>query len=258
MAEDVRGRFLWYELMTTDPKAAQAFYTKLLGWGTQAWEGGPTPYTMFTLAGQPLAGVMELPEEARKGGARPHWIPYMGTANVDATVQQAERLGAKVFVPPTDIPTVGRFAVLGDPAGAIFAVYTPSRATAPANDIRPGDFSWHELASTAEAEASFNFYSALFGWSKTTAFDMGPMGPYQLYGHGGRELGGMFKKPAEMPGPPAWMLYVRVDDVKPKAEEVKSLGGQILNGPMEVPGGDWIVNCMDPQGAVFSLHSLKK
>lgn len=67
----------------------------------------------------------------------------------------------------------------------------------------------------------------------------------------------MFNKPAEMPGPPFWLYYIMVPDVKAVVEKIKGLGGQILNGPMEVPGGDLIAQCLDPQGAAFAIHSKK-
>ena len=253
---DVRGRFVWHELMTTHPDAAQGFYTKVVGWGRQTDEGLSTPYTMWTWGQQPMGGLMALPEQARKAGAPPHWLTYVGTPAIDATVEQATRLGAKTIVPTTDIPTVGRFAILADPQGAVFAAFTP--ATSPAQDERAGlgDFSWHELMTTDHASA-FQFYSTLFGWQKTEAMDMGPMGIYQMYGHHGRTLGGMFNKPATMPAPPHWLAYIRVENVHRAAETAKSLGGQVLNGPMEVPGGDWIVQCLDPQGAAFALHHVK-
>jgi predicted enzyme related to lactoylglutathione lyase len=255
---DYRGRFVWYELMAKDPKAAQAFYTKVIGWDTQPFEGGGMPYTMWTRNGQPLGGLMELPEDARKSGAPPSWLAYIGTPNVDETVAQARKLGAVVHVPPQDIPTVGRFSVLADPQGAAFAAFTPlpSSTSRPEGPPQVGDISWHELATTDHA-AAFRFYSTLFGWEKDEAMDMGPMGIYQLYKRGTQQLGGIYNKPAEMPFPPNWLLYARVPDVHKGAETVKSLGGKVLNGPMEVPGGGWIVQIMDPQGAMFALHHTK-
>jgi uncharacterized protein len=255
----VRGRFVWYELMTKDPKAAQEFYKEVVGWGTAPFEGAGRPYTMWMRGEAPLGGVVDLPEEARKAGAPPHWLAYVGTPDTDATAREVEAKGGKVLVPPMDIPTVGRFAVLADPQGAVFAAFKPAQEPAAAEaSPRLGDISWHELATT-DPEAAFSFYAALFGWKKTEAMDMGPMGTYQMYGRpGGPTLGGIFKKPAEMPAPPHWLLYAMVDDVHRVIEVVKKRGGQVLNGPMEVPGGGWIAQCLDPQGAAFALHHDKK
>ena len=252
-----RGRFVWYELMTSDPAAARSFYTQLVGWGTQDWEGKVT-YTMFTNNDQPLAGLMELPEEARQAGAPPHWIGYVSTPDTDKTLEQATGLGAKVLVPATDIPEVGRFAVLQDPQGVTIALLT-ALEEAPEHEGTPpvGTCSWHELATT-DYGAAFGFYNALFGWDKTEAMDMGEAGTYQMYGRGDATLGGMFNKSADMPGPPAWLYYFAVADVNASAGHVKELGGQVLVGPIEVPGGDLIIQAMDPQGAMFALHSTKE
>jgi hypothetical protein len=149
---------------------------------------------------------------------------------------------------------MGRFSVIQDPHGAVIATWKAVGEPG-GHDGEPavGEFSWHELYA-ADWEAAYSFYSDLFGWKKLTPMDMGPMGIYQLFGRTDLPVGGMMNKPAEMPAPPCWMYYIRVPDVQQAAEKVKELGGQILNGPMEVPGGDWIVQCLDPQGAAFALH----
>ena len=119
-----------------------------------------------------------------------------------------------------------------------------------------GEFSWHELMA-ADYAAAFTFYEALFGWEKIEAHDMGPMGVSAFFGRHGAQLGGMFTMPPGMPMPPNWIQYIRVDDADAAAERVKANGGQILNGPMDVPGGNRIAQCMDPQGATFAVHSKK-
>lgn len=253
---DIRGRFLWYELLTTDPAAAIEFYKDVAGWGTREWEGGENPYTMWTVEGTPIGGAMELPAEAVAGGAPPHWLAYIGTPDVDATLERARELGAKALWGPMDIPEVGRMAGIMDPQGAVFAVYTPADAAPEGAEAppSPGRFSWHELA-TEDRVAAWAFYSELFGWQETDALDMGEGNMYQMYGRGGPPLGGMFDRPPEM-SVSAWTLYVRVPDVAAAVETVKRGGGQVLNGPMEVPGGDLIAQCMDPQGAAFAVHAV--
>jgi hypothetical protein len=211
---------------------------------------------MFTRGGIPIGGSMQLPEDARKMGAPPHWLAYVGTPDVDKTMSQATALGAKTYVSPQDIPTVGRFAVAADPQGATIAFYTPSNPQPPSHTPEVGDISWHELATTDPAGAA-SFYSAVAGWSILSTHDMGPMGLYQMFGYGDITLGGIFAKPPDMPAPSNWLIYVRVPDIRRAADAVKANGGQVVNGPMEVPGGDWIVQCMDPQGAMFALHQRK-
>lgn len=251
-----RGRFVWHELLTTDPEAAQAFYTQLIGWGATPMEGAGEPYTMFMNGETPIGGLMKLPADAQAAGAPPHWMGYVAVPDVDATAKRATELGAKVLVPSMDVPGMGRFTVFQDPQGPTIAAWQAAGEPG-GHDDRPavGEFSWNELL-TDDREAAFAFYCELFGWQQLTAVDMGPSGIYQIYGRAGTELplGGMFGKTPDMPWPPNWSYYIRVPDVHQWAEKVKELGGQVVMAPMEVPGGDWIVQCTDPQGAHFALH----
>ncbi len=248
-----RGRFVWYDLLTTHPSAAEHFYGKVTGWTTLVWDG-PEPYTMWKAGEKPIGGVMQLPPSLTVPS---HWYAYIETPDVDATAAQAVSLGGRVIEKPMDIPTVGRFAVLADPQGAVFAAFKPEGGAAP--DDTPaalGEFSWHELMTT-DYEAAFGFYHALFGWEKVVAHDMGPLGVYLIFGRSGTQLGGMFNAPSGAPAHPHWMQYVRVDDVDAGAARVTAHGGTILHGPVDVPGGDRIVQCLDPQGAAFALHQTK-
>jgi predicted enzyme related to lactoylglutathione lyase len=253
---DVRGRFLWYDLMTTDPQGAHAFYAKVAGWGLQRFGDTEPPYMMFARGGAPLGGCMQLPEEASKMGAPSHWIGYIGTPDLDDTYATAVKLGARTYVPPRDIPTVGKFAVIADPQGATIAFFTPLNEQPPSHPPEVGDVSWHELTTT-DPDAALRFYQQLAAWEQTGSHDMGPMGTYHMFGREGHTLGGMFKKPEDMPAPSHWTVYIRVPDIQTGAGAVKGNGGQVLMGPHQVPGGDWIVICTDPQGAVFALHQRK-
>lgn len=258
---DILGRYVWCELVTTDPGRAKAFYKAVLGWATVPFPG-PKAYEIWQRGDTGIGGVMELPAEARAHGEPSRWLPYIGTPDVDSTVKQAEKAGAKVYMPPTDIPTVGRFAVLADPDGIVFAAFTPTPGQERPAPGPPqiGDCSWYEI-NAADLRRSWDFFSGLFGWEKKGAgHDMGPAGVYQEYGLTGdpAPLGGIFKKPAEMPGPAHIMLYFRVADVARSGEVVKAQGGQVLHGPVEVPGGDLISSCLDPTGAAFSLHQSSR
>ena len=107
-----------------------------------------------------------------------------------------------------------------------------------------------------DAPAAMKFYEELFGWQPGEAMDMGEMGKYHVFNRGARMMGGMMNKPPAMAQvPPNWGIYFMVPDINAAVERVKANGGQILNGPIQVPGGSWIVNALDPQGAAFSLHA---
>jgi predicted enzyme related to lactoylglutathione lyase len=255
MPPSQRGRFVWYDLMTTDPAAAPDFYRNVIGWTTTEWDG-PMPYTMFQRDGDvQIGGIMQLPDEAQAQGAPPHWLVYIGANDVDATVDQAKQAGAETRVEPTDVPNVGRFAVLADPQGANFGTFAGEAAN---GDFEPqiGDASWHELV-TADYEAAFGFYDKLFGWQQFDAMDMGGGAMYQMFGQDGKMYGGMMNFMPEMPPMPYWVPYFRVTSLDGCVERVGKLGGQILNPPMEVPGGDRVAMCMDAQGAAFGMHETK-
>jgi predicted enzyme related to lactoylglutathione lyase len=251
------GSFAWCELLTTDTNAAGGFYKKVVGWKTKPWPHDKS-YTTFTTGGGPVAGMMILPDEAKKMGAPPNWMMYVGTPSVDDTATRVAQLGGRVLKQPDNIPDGGRFAVVADPQGAVFGLFTPKSGQPAKAQSEPGvgDFSWYELYTT-DLEAGWTFYSTLFGWEKTTAMDMGEMGVYQMFrrGAGVPGAGGMMKAP---PGQPAaWLPYAMVPDAKAAAERATASGGKIVNGPMEVPGGDWIAQGQDPQGAMFAVHSRK-
>ena len=249
---EVRGKFIWHELLTTDTAAAGAFYSKVLPWRTQP--SNMPGYTIFMAGQSQIAGLMALPSEA--GAATPaHWLVYVGTANVDATVTQAQGLGARVCKAATDIPNVGRFAVLADPQGATFAVFTPSGGPPPAA-ATSGSFTWHELATT-DVAAAVRFYGELFGWTKGVAHDMGAMGVYQIFEHGGAGVGGVCNTQGPST-PPSWLSYVNVADSDRAVASAKAAGGRLLHGPVEVPGGSWIALFMDPQGGAFAVQEMPR
>ena len=249
-----RGRICWNELMTTDLKAAQSFYKAVVGWGARPSEI-ESSYLMWTAGPTPVGGLMALPEDAKRMGTPPSWVMYVAVPDVDESVRQAVSLGARAYVQPQDIPTMGRFAVLGDPQGATFALFT-SKTEVPGHDgpAKPGEFSWHELAAS-DWRTAWEFYERLFGWVKMDAMDMGPVGTYQMFGRAGQMLGGMYNKPREMSAPPHWLCYALVPSADGAAALVQRLGGKVLNGPMDIPGGGRIAQCMDPQGAAFAVHA---
>ena len=254
--EQLRGRFVWHALLTTDTHSAESFYQRVVGWSTKAWSHDNS-YTLFMAGDRPVAGLIILPEDAKNMGAPPHWLTYIGTPNVDDTAQRAAELGGRVLRPAEDIPSAGRFAIVQDPQGAVFGLYSPAQPQPGTGEAQPsiGDFSWHELA-TDNWTTAWPFYQTLFGWEKTSSMDMGPeMGIYQMFGRGGQSVGGMFKRPPNVPA--CWMPYAMIEDARAAAEVVARLGGHIVNGPMEVPGGDLIAQGLDLQGAAFAVHSRK-
>ncbi len=254
------GRFVWYELLTTDVKGALAFYPEVVGWTTQPFDRGD--YTMWVGSQGPLGGVNPLPDAAKQMGAPSYWQANVEVANVDEAVAKVKQLGGKVYV-TEDIPTVGRFAVIADPQGAVISIFTPAQDMKSHDVTKAGEFAWHELYTT-DYLAAFEFYRQIVGWEQLGAFDMGPMGTYLLWGRDGKQLGGMMTMPEGMKTPdgravpPSWMYYVVTDDLEGALARAKANGARVLNGPMDVPGGQRIVQLMDPQGAAFALTTPPK
>jgi hypothetical protein len=254
-----QGQFLWHELLTSNVDAAIDFYKHVVGWNTQIYdfEGNEGPdYTMWLAGDAPIGGVMQI-DPKTMGNIPPGWIGYIHASNVDATLRKARDLGGSVIGEPMDIPTVGRMAGIADPQGAVFWVLQPGGSEPMPEAPAVGSFSWNELATT-DFSAAFDFYRKLFGWNHMDDMDMGGDWMYRMFGQGEKMYGGIYNKPAEMTAPPHWLYYVKVDDLDAALERVKGRGGQVLNGPMDVPGGDRIAQCLDPQGAAFALHGSKK
>ena len=251
------GRFLWYELATTDMEAAKAFYTAVVGWSAQDASMPGQAYTLFTAKGVPVGGLMQLPEEASRLGFRPGWLGYVGVDDVDQAAERVERLGGAVHVPPKEIPGISRLAVAVDPQMATIALLKwLEPAPQPPSDLSvPGRVGWHELLA-ADWEAAWVFYGDLFAWQKAQA-ETGAVGTYQMFCADGLTMGGMYTKPATVTVP-FWLYYFNVGDTDAAATRVKAGGGRILNGPVAVPGGNWIVHCSDPQGVMFALTGTRR
>ena len=248
---DHPANFCWYELMTSDPDAAASFYSHVVGWSAADAGHEHMRYTIFS-ADRPVGGVMAFPGGGCEGEPKPGWIGNIEVADVDVAAARLEQAGGQVHCAPSDIPTVGRFAMVSDPQGAAFVLFKPlpeRRHPAPA-PMTLGHVGWHELHAK-DGQAAFDFYSAQFGWTKADALDMGPMGTYQIFSAGALPVGAMMTSP-DFPRP-AWLFYFVVDAIEPAIERIRSGGGRILNGPMEVPGGAFIVQAEDPQGAMFAL-----
>ena len=245
----IEGGFVWYELVTRDGAAAQAFYAKVIGW-TVSDSGMPgLRYLLAKVGERQVAGLMDFPPGMED--PRPGWLGYILAQDVDAMAARVRGAGGSVHREPTDIPGVGRFAACSDPQGAAFMLFRGDGDAPPdLAPATPGAFGWHELHAR-DWEKAFAFYSGLFGWEKASAVDMGAMGTYQTFSAGGTWAGGMMSN-AQAPRP-FWLYYINVEDIDAATARVTEAGGKVQNGPMQVPGGSWIVQALDPQGAMFAL-----
>ncbi len=247
-----RGKFAWYELMTSDTKAAGRFYSDVVGWTAKEMPGDGTPYTTFNVGDAGIAGMLHM-------AGHTAWVGYIAVDDVDAHIEKIVEAGGKLWRPATDVPGMLRFAVMSDPQGAAIVVFTPHPAMPsperPASPT-PGTIGWHELYTT-DLEGGFEFYSKIFGWTKVSDMDMGPAGTYRIFDEGDHKQmgdGGMMTKAPNIPAS-SWNFYFNVDSIKAAQERVQAGGGKVLNGPNQVPGGGWTLQGQDPQGAMFALFS---
>lgn len=257
---DKHGDFVWYELMTPDPDAAQKFYGGLIGWNFEEAGFNGQDYRSFNAGDAQVGGFLKLTDEMVQHGARPSWVGYVRVDNVPETVGKVRNAGGHIFMEGGEVPEVGPFAMLADPEGAPFYVIDdrsgqPSHAFAK-HEPRQGCCAWNELLAE-DPDAADRFYTSLFGWEKGEAMDMGEMGLYQMYTQDDYGLGAIMKRPAEMPAS-FWSFYFRVPGIDAAKSFVESNGGQVVNGPMEIPGGEYILQGMDPQGAFFSIIGPKE
>lgn len=243
----------WYELGTSHLDAAAAFYARVLPWSivSSGMEGMD-----YRLANDPegngVAGLMGLTDQT---DAPPNWTMYLAVTDTDATAAEITKAGGSVIAPPADIPGTGRFAVCADPQGAVFGILAPTpmdgAPTVGAYDQnRPGHGNWHELMTSDPPEA-VAFYETVFGWTKSTALDMGDSGTYQLMAADGHDLAGIMG----LMGAPrsSWGVVFGVEGVTPAVESARAAGATVVREPMEVPGGAWAAYLTDPQGAYFAV-----
>lgn len=250
---DIKGKFLWYELMTSDTKAAETFYRRVIGWEAKNSGLGEPGYTILSAGPSDVGGMMAIPENLCGAGSRPSWGGYIAVDDVDAYTARVKAKGGAVHRAPADIPGVVRFAVVADPYGAVFTLFKglSEQGLVPAPAGTPGHVGWHELHA-GDGPGAFAFYSDLFGWTKAEAVDMGPMGVYQTFATGDGPVGGMMTKMPETPAP-FWLYYFNVASVDETVARAKESGAQLLVGPHQVPGGGWFAQFTDPQGAVFAI-----
>lgn len=243
------GRFVWYELVTPDKDASKAFYADLLGWEWQDEDMGDMGVYPMARTGEAFHCGLISPRE----GMPPHWMAYVTVADVDRACDQATELGGRVMLAGTDIPKVGRFAVLQDPGGAVILPFqgnnppqpeTPSPAPA-------GFFCWNELL-TGDPAANEDFYTEIFGWTSESS-EMPEMGAYWVFRRGDRMECGMMPMPAHAGAPPHWLPYVSVSDVQAAAERVTELGGKVYCQPTDIPDMGRFAVAADPHGAVFAM-----
>lgn len=254
------GRFVWRDLMSTDPEASKSFYTQLFGWGTKEQDMGPEigTYTMWTVGGCDIGGLVPLDPSHEMPS---HWISYVTVEDVEAAAVKAKELGGDAPVPATDIPGVGRFAVILDPQGGAISPFRFEERDGeggmpPEDEGAPpvGQFCWHQINARDLASAA-EFYTGVFGWG-TEVTSMEGVGPYHLFRRGSQEVASGMQIPKEVEAPSHWLGYVRVEDAAATVSRARELGGQVHVEATDMPGLGRFAVLADPTGAGFAVFEF--
>lgn len=240
------GRFVWHDLMTSNVDRALRYYADLLGWTYTDFPG--MDYKMIQAAGTDWGGFVNPGHDDRPS----HWVSHVTVEDVDAAAAKAEELGGTVQVPATDIPQVGRFAIILSPTGAALSLFRPLESGG--DEPSPsghGAFCWHELLAQ-DAEAEGRFFSEILGW-RIEDVPMGELGTYHLFKRldTGKDAGGMLSMPGE--GPSSWLPYIEVDDAEAISARTLELGGNVWVKPKDIPDVGRIVVTSDPTGAMIAF-----
>ena len=249
---DQIGTFAWFSLMTHDTDKATAFYCDLLQWSTTEYDiPGHGKSLIYVASGLNFGNPVSLDADDTNPS---HWIPYIAVSDTDKSIEQAISLGGSERVPAFDIPTIGRTAVISDPVGTPFHLFTPANLE---DDLKmtgkaSGQICWVELIVDGPDEV-IPFYQTLLGW---TVSEPQPMNGGEYYGLDicGDKLGGIMKRPpgvAQMP--PIWIPYMTVVNIEESTSRVTELGGQVHIANMNIPDTGIFSMCQDPTGASFYL-----
>jgi predicted enzyme related to lactoylglutathione lyase len=255
----VLGQFLWHELLTTDSAAGAGFYSKVFGWNARPWEGD-ADYTMLAHANGPVGGARVVGKDPLADKVGLNWLTYVGVPDLTAALAAVEAKGGRVIHPVTGLSSDGgRYAVITDPQGATIGLYEPGASMSSGNaGPMSGPVAWHELTAE-DPEAALQFYKAIVGWDVLGTHDMGgDVGTYYLFGIGTTQMGGAFKRSRDSASTrPRWLIYVHVPGVTAAVAAVLAAGGKLLNGPHQVPGGNWVAQVVDSHGVHLAMHGPK-
>lgn len=257
MTDYAPGTFGWVDYAAKDLAGAREFYGELFHWSLVSDDGaGGQTYVMARVEGKDVGGLMALSEEQQQVGVPPHWNSYVCVEDVDAAAARAKELGGAIHAEPMDLPQAGRIAVVADPTGAAFCVWTPSDTVGGVLVNEPNTFCWNELY-TRDLDAAEKFYTELFGWNSKRATSSEGTALVELY-NGERPAATMMEIQPEWGSmPSAWGVYFAVADCEDAVARARGLGGTIALEPRDIPPGRFAV-IQDPQGGSFSVIQLKQ
>ena len=255
------SHFIWYELMTDDADRAAKFYGAVIGWkftlGAPGKTGAEGYGHIARNDGGSAGGVLPLSKDMQANGAHPAWVPYLYAADVAATTAAIVRDGGRVLMPGMETP-VGTIAMVADPQGVPFYIMKPTPPPGQPDAVsdvfsntEPQRVCWNELSSP-DLAASKAFYARHFGFQFNEVMPMGAMGDYCFIDQGGQRIGAIMPR-QDARQPALWLLYFHVPSVGDAQRAIEANGGKVLHGPMQIPGGEWMLVATDPSNAPFGV-----
>jgi len=246
------GKFVWFEHHSSDIQTARKFYEPLFNWHTEAMAMGDQRYHMILNNNIGVGGYT-----TAQPAERSQWLTYLSVDDVDAAHRAVLAAGGRSVSGPRDFGSVGRGAVVADPTGAEFALWKSNDADrADAERTPSGDWCWNELW-TPDEQRALSFYQRVFGYTRE-AMDMGPQGTYYLLKKDGVSRAGLMHSSTPK-APPMWLPYVEVDNCDASADKARSLGGQVVTGPTDIPNVGRFAILVDPAGAALGfIHSVER
>jgi len=246
--QTLNGKFVWHDHTSGDVEAAKSFYSDLLAWEIEVFDGGGMNYPMIKANGAMHGGFGE-----SQGGSPPHWLGHVAVEDADETAEKVKAGGGTIYFGPSDIPEVGRFFIFADPQGAVLSAFASSGP--PQGPPAEGAFVWDELA-TSDIEGAKKFYGDVFGWTSRD-MDMGEGMTYTMFERpgGGDVAGGMplTEDMKEHAAPPNWLAYLGTEDVDGTTAKAEELGATVHMQPTDIPGIGRFSVLQDPTRAIFAL-----
>ena len=258
--EHFPGKFIWADLFTPDPAAAQAFYTGLFGWEATTIErtttsGTTHSYIVMANGGEPVAGLAHL-SSRMQDAVHGRWVGYVSVPDVAKALAAATAAGGRVLFPAKDLPRRGTQAIFVDPESAELGVLHSSSGDPGEYTPDAGDWTWAQLFARDPA-AEGRFYASVAGW-EVLPDTRGDRPNVFILASGGYSRASVAPLPPRPKATPAWLLFVRVADVKAAAAKAISLGGRVLVAPSDTPTEYWRAVIADPTGAVIGLVQLQE
>ncbi len=246
------GKFVWYDLITDDVEAVKRFYGELFGWEFEAVGPEDDPYIEVYHHGKPIAGIVYM-EPVEQEHDVSQWVSWMSVADVDLAVGHAKQAGGEVHRSPRNLPPRGRYAIVSDPQGALFAVVRSEAGDPPdTREVIEYGWLWTELW-TRDKDAAIQFYQGLAGF-ETEATDGGVNRPYTVLMRDDRARAGVGELDPASEFRPNWLPYVQVEDPVAVVARVEGLGGLVWMAPDPEVRGATVGVIQDPAGAVLAIQ----